>query len=52
MIREPVVAGQFYPERKEDLKNMIKNCMVHRYGPGSKSTSSDERVYGIICPHA
>jgi len=52
MIREPVVAGQFYPERKEDLENMIRNCMNHKYGPGSRTTLSDERVFGIICPHA
>ena len=52
MIREPVVAGQFYPGRKEDLENMIKNCMDHKYGPGSKSILSDERTFGIICPHA
>jgi len=52
MIREPVVAGQFYPGRKEDLKNMIKNCMDHKHGPGSKSLLSDEKIFGIICPHA
>ena len=52
MIREPVVAGQFYPERKEDLENVIKNCMNHKYGPGSRTALSDERVFGIICPHA
>ena len=52
MIRESVVAGQFYPERKEDLENMIRNCMNHKYGPGSRTTLSDERVFGIICPHA
>jgi len=52
MIREPVVAGQFYPRRKEDLENMITNCIDHKYGPGSKSILSDERIFGIICPHA
>jgi len=52
MIREPVVAGQFYPGRKEDLENMIRNCMNHKYGPGTRTTLSDERVFGIICPHA
>lgn len=52
MIREPVVAGQFYPNKKEDLENMIKYCMDHKYGPGSKSTISDEKIFGVICPHA
>jgi len=52
MIRKPVVAGQFYPDKKEDLENMIKYCIEHKYGPGSESTLSNEKVYGIICPHA
>jgi AmmeMemoRadiSam system protein B len=52
MIREPVVAGQFYPDTEEDLKNMIKNCMEHKYGPGIKPIVSDEKIFGIISPHA
>ena len=52
MIREPVVAGQFYPDTEEDLKNMIKDCMEHKYGPGIKSIVSDEKIFGIISPHA
>ena len=52
MIREPVVAGQFYPDRKEELKNMIKYCFDHKYGPRKQIKESSEQVYGIICPHA
>jgi AmmeMemoRadiSam system protein B len=52
MIREPVVAGQFYPDGEEDLRNMINHCIEHRYGPGSNSTISNEKIFGIICPHA
>lgn len=52
MIREPVVAGQFYPGRKDDLENMIKYCMEHKYGPGSKPMLSNEKIFGVICPHA
>lgn len=52
MIREPVVAGQFYPDKKEDLENMIKNCMEHKYGPGGKSIVPNEKIFGVICPHA
>ena len=52
MIRKPVVAGQFYPDRKEDLENMIKYCIEHKYGPGSDSIESNEKIFGIICPHA
>ncbi len=52
MIREPVVAGQFYPDRKEDLEKMIKSCFEHKYGPGTQLTESSEKIFGIICPHA
>ena len=52
MIREPVVAGQFYPGQKDELENMIKYCFEHKYGPGSESTSKSEKIFGVICPHA
>ena len=52
MIREPVVAGQFYPDKKEELKNMIKYCFDHKYGPRKQIKESSEQVYGVICPHA
>lgn len=52
MIREPVVAGQFYPDNGEDLRDMINYCIEHKYGPGSNPAISDEKIFGIICPHA
>ncbi len=52
MIREPVVAGQFYPDRKEDLENLIQSCFNHNLGPGSDLIESTEKVLGIVCPHA
>ena len=52
MIRKPVVAGQFYPDNKEDLKDMIKHCFEHKYGPGYQNIESNEKIFGIICPHA
>jgi hypothetical protein len=52
MIRKPVVAGHFYPGETEDLKNMIKSCIKHKYGPGNQLVETSEKVYGIICPHA
>jgi AmmeMemoRadiSam system protein B len=33
MIRKPVVAGQFYPEAKDELEEMIDSCMNHKFGP-------------------
>jgi AmmeMemoRadiSam system protein B len=52
MIREPVVAGQFYPDGKKELKNMIKSCFEHKLGPGTYSIESNERIFGVVCPHA
>ncbi|MFQ5496277.1 MAG: MEMO1 family protein [Nitrosopumilus sp.] len=52
MIREPVVAGQFYPDNKKDLENMIKSCFEHKYGPGSQEIEPEEKIFGIVCPHA
>jgi len=52
LIREPVVAGQFYPGRKEELENMIESCFNHKYGPGKQIKESHEQIYGVVCPHA
>jgi AmmeMemoRadiSam system protein B len=52
MIREPVVAGQFYPDNEEDLRTMINHCIEHKYGPGNNPAISNEKIFGIICPHA
>ena len=52
MIREPVVAGQFYPGTKEGLESMIKSCFKHRCGPGNQPLESGEKIFGVICPHA
>jgi AmmeMemoRadiSam system protein B len=51
MIRKPVVAGQFYPGTKDELEEMIDFCVQHKYGPG-RQTKKDEKIFGIICPHA
>lgn len=51
MIRKPVVAGQFYPGTKNELEETIDSCIQHKYGPGNQ-IQKDERIYGIICPHA
>ncbi len=51
MIRKPVVAGQFYPEAKDELEEMIDSCMNHKFGPSNQIQNGD-RIYGIISPHA
>ena len=52
-IRTPAVSGTFYPEDEKKLKNLIHECFMHPIGPGKTSpTGSDEKIYGVICPHA
>lgn len=51
MIRKPVVAGQFYPGTKNELEEVIDSCIQHKFGPGNQ-IQKDERVYGVISPHA
>lgn len=48
MIREPAVAGTFYPDSPEELKAQIKKCI--KEGPGDKLEAKD--IHGIISPHA
>ena len=52
MIRQPVVAGQFYPGEKTELENMIHSCFEHEYGPGTDSVDASEKIFGVVCPHA
>lgn len=53
-IREPVVAGQFYPGKKEDLINQIKQCFLDSRGIGyiPQIKPGDKKIIGIIVPHA
>ena len=52
-IRTPAVAGMFYPKTNQELKSSIRNCFLHKYGPGILPPSShSEKIIGAICPHA
>ena len=44
MIRNPVVAGQFYPESPDQLKAMIKEMVDEK--------AEKEEVIGLLSPHA
>lgn len=44
MIREPVVAGQFYPDSPAQLRAMIKSFV--------KTGAEKEEVIGLVVPHA
>ena len=52
-IRTPAVSGTFYPENEKKLKNLIHECFIHPIGPGkTHPIESNEKIYGVICPHA
>jgi MEMO1 family protein len=52
-IRTPAVAGMFYPSEKNELKESIHQCFLHRFGPGKlPPTEEKKKIYGVICPHA
>ncbi len=52
-IRTPAVAGMFYPKTQQELKSTIKDCFLHKFGPGKLyPPSNDEKIMGVICPHA
>jgi MEMO1 family protein len=44
MIREPVVAGQFYPGTASELKNTLRSLI--------KENIEKEEVIGLVAPHA
>ena len=52
-IRTPAVAGMFYPSEKKELKKSIRECFLHKFGPGKIPPSNiKKKIFGVICPHA
>ena len=52
-VRTPAVSGTFYPDDQKELKSLIHDCFMHTIGPGKMPpTGSDQKIYGVICPHA
>ena len=52
-VREPAVSGTFYPGDEKELKTMIHDCFMHPVGPGKiPPTDTEQKIYGVICPHA
>ncbi|PIN86208.1 AmmeMemoRadiSam system protein B [Candidatus Woesearchaeota archaeon CG10_big_fil_rev_8_21_14_0_10_44_13] len=53
MLRKPVVAGSFYPARKEELLKQLEWSFRHKLGPGSlPKTRRRGDVMAVITPHA
>ncbi len=52
-MREPSVAGQFYPSNTKALKSAVENCYLHSLGPGKTPDIGKERkIVGAVVPHA
>ncbi len=52
-MRNPVVAGQFYPANAQALEEEIKRCFEHPKGPGDLPVKKRSgKVLGAIVPHA
>ena len=51
-IRTPAVAGMFYPEEKNKLSNLIEECFLHPFGPKKNPKKINQKIFGVICPHA
>jgi AmmeMemoRadiSam system protein B len=54
-VRRPCQAGAFYEEDAESLKRQIKNCFLHKLGPGKipeVAVKGPRNIVGLVCPHA
>lgn len=52
MVRKPVVAGKFYEKHPEMLREQLKNCFLHEFGPGLPESGKNRKVLGAVSPHA
>ena len=54
-LRQPAVAGSFYTGDSKSLNIQIKNCFLHKIGPGEIPLVNPRRennIVGLISPHA
>lgn len=54
-MREPAVAGEFYPSEPDELRRSIELAFLHPLGPGrvpSLSERREGRIVGGVVPHA
>ena len=43
----------FYPKTKQELESTIRECFLHKFGPGKMFPTDDpDNIFGVICPHA
>jgi len=53
-LRKPTVAGQFYPDTKDELLQQIQSCYLEKRGYGElpKINKTKKDLFGLIVPHA
>ena len=53
-VREPAVAGYFYPSTREGLISEIERCFRSELGPGDipSRIGSERKLVGLVSPHA
>ena len=54
-VREPAVAGQFYPGTREGLLKELEECFTAGFGPGELPKVDEggpRRIVGLVSPHA
>lgn len=52
-MRQPAVAGRFYPSGEDDLVGSIEWCFEHPLGPGLPGEcTGDRRISAVMVPHA
>ncbi|MDD5254257.1 MAG: AmmeMemoRadiSam system protein B [Candidatus Nanoarchaeia archaeon] len=51
-MRKPVVDNMFYEGSFEELNNQIESCFLDKKGPGELPSKRNNKLTGIIAPHA
>lgn len=54
-VRQPAVAGMFYPSGEVALRELVEACFAGPGGPGSLPSvdpQGERRIVGLVCPHA
>lgn len=55
MLRKATVAGQFYAGSKKRLEEQIRECFLHKLGPGDipvVDKNKNRKIKGLVVPHA
>lgn len=51
-VREPAVAGQFYPSDPGELSATVRDALAHAASECAEETQESERLVALLAPHA